>query len=298
MKLELFSFSLNDIFDKKIQDISGYLVYKISNNITNQHYIGSTKLSILKRFVDIDHFNHSHKTQMIINKNHLYRSINKYGIDNFTVDILHICRNKDTMYRLEKFYIYYFDSFNNGFNNSIDGRGDTRKLSEYMKDKWKNDSQYRSKMKSILKDSLRKYLENPKNKAQYSELCSRRMYEYYSDPSRYTNIKKLKKINDTIKKNKNHNFRSKVSIGLKNKYINDSEYRKYVIEKNTRINKDPNVISKQQKGKINKIIEKLEENNLSMCEENYNKFIKKGVCGYKTAIFKYPELFNNIEREL
>lgn len=66
---------------KLSQYMSSY-IYCITNLITNQRYIGKTELTIEKRFK-------KHKSNAI--KGHdtyLYRSMRKYGIDNFSIDIV------------------------------------------------------------------------------------------------------------------------------------------------------------------------------------------------------------------
>lgn len=293
MKLELYSFNLKDIFEENIEDMSGFIIYKITNKITNQHYIGTTKLSILKRFIYVDHFKHSHRTKYVNNKDYLYNSMNKYGIENFQVDILHVCKDQETMYRLEKFFIYYFDSYENGFNKSFDGRsgGNSKEFSNYMKQKWK-DPEYREKMIKILTEAFKNYINNPENRLKYSQDASKRNHLYYSNPYRYTEEKKKARSLQVGNRNKDPEFRKKVSKGLKNKYDTDLEYKLYVKSRNSKMNKDPEVILNQQIGKIKNILFKLEELNLEINEINYNQFVKCGICRYHVAIVKYPDLFD------
>jgi len=58
------------------------MIYQITNIITNDFYIGYTKFTAKHRF-------QSHKYNAKYNiKSHLYNSMNKYGIDNFTIKVI------------------------------------------------------------------------------------------------------------------------------------------------------------------------------------------------------------------
>lgn len=73
-------------------------VYLITNNITNQRYIGKTERSIETRFK-------KHKSNAIRNKDTLlYRSMRKYGIDNFSIIILEET-TKETVSEREIYFI-------------------------------------------------------------------------------------------------------------------------------------------------------------------------------------------------
>ena len=90
-----------------IDNIEKYGVYIIKNDINNKIYIGSTKMSFLKR---IWHHlsclrNNTHKNPI------LQRSFNKYGEDNFSFHIIEVCENKNDVPIREQFYLdQYFNS--------------------------------------------------------------------------------------------------------------------------------------------------------------------------------------------
>ena len=48
-------------------------------------------------------------------------------------------------------------------------------------------------------------------------------------------------------------------------------------------------------GKIKKILLILEQNNMEINKNNYNKFVKCGTLRYDLAIERYPELFNSLQ---
>jgi hypothetical protein len=94
----------------------GYKIYKITNLINNKSYIGDTSISIAYRHFDAWYGGHYNLYLNKVNI-HLYNSMNKYGLDNFTLEIL---PNNETF--TEEYYIELFDSFFNGFNRNPNGK--------------------------------------------------------------------------------------------------------------------------------------------------------------------------------
>ena len=92
-------------------------IYKIENLINNKCYIGQTR-NIQKRW-------NRHRTAPF-NKNDnaydypLYRAIRKYGLENFSFEILEECNVQDLNER-ERFYIDYYDTYFNGYNQTLGG---------------------------------------------------------------------------------------------------------------------------------------------------------------------------------
>ena len=93
-------------------------IYKITNIINNKLYIGKTVNTIEKRFNQ--HKNES-KTERAKNRP-LYRAINKYGIENFEIEIIEEC-NYDILNEREIYWINYYDTYNNGYNATLGGDG-------------------------------------------------------------------------------------------------------------------------------------------------------------------------------
>lgn len=90
-------------------------VYKITNTINNKCYIGQSK-NIQLRWK-------RHKENPLDTRHYpLYRAFSKYGIDNFSFEVLKECSEKD-LDRLEIEYISIYDSYNNGYNQTIGGKG-------------------------------------------------------------------------------------------------------------------------------------------------------------------------------
>lgn len=95
-----------------------YSVYKIKNKITNQCYIGVD--SYYPKRVK------QHQSRLRNNKHrnkHLQASYNKYGIENFTFELLESCTTREDMLNKEIKYIKYFKSLKEGFNHTIGGEG-------------------------------------------------------------------------------------------------------------------------------------------------------------------------------
>lgn len=91
-------------------------IYKIENKITKKVYIGQST-DIEKRWKD--HIN-NYKTSRY--NYAIYRAMNKYGIENFSFEILEECDINQLSIR-EKYWIQYFDSYNNGYNMTVGGDG-------------------------------------------------------------------------------------------------------------------------------------------------------------------------------
>lgn len=51
---------------------------------------------------------------------HFYKALRKYGVENFTFQIIELCR-QDELNEREIYWIKYYDSFNNGYNQTIGG---------------------------------------------------------------------------------------------------------------------------------------------------------------------------------
>jgi group I intron endonuclease len=86
-------------------------IYLIINNINNKMYVGQTKHSIECRFRE--HQQPSKKTAIT-------QAIQKYGKENFTIELLEEC-NIHNLDERETFYIEKYNSYKEGYNNTIGG---------------------------------------------------------------------------------------------------------------------------------------------------------------------------------
>lgn len=97
------------------------LIYKITNNINNKCYIGQTIKTPEERWKE--HKQHAFGTHLNdINKS-LYKAIRKYGVENFTFEVLQ--DNIETYEQLDKAEIYWIDFYNSfikGYNETFGGQ--------------------------------------------------------------------------------------------------------------------------------------------------------------------------------
>lgn len=96
-------------------------IYKITNNVNGKFYIGKTEYDDpYKRYTE--HIRESKKNRSKESKRAIYRAIRKYGIDNFSFDILEESYGLDNCER-EKYYIKLYDTYRNGYNETLGGDG-------------------------------------------------------------------------------------------------------------------------------------------------------------------------------
>lgn len=98
-------------------------IYKITNKLNSKSYIGLTN------YTDPFRRWERHKKDVFhsdYTKRPLYEAIKKYGIENFTFEVLEECLEPQDR---EKFYIQKFDTYNNGYNATLGGDGRKRAFS-------------------------------------------------------------------------------------------------------------------------------------------------------------------------
>lgn len=84
------------------------LIYQIKNNINNKIYVGQTTRHLKQRFAE-------HKRSKSDCK-HLKRAMDKYGVDNFYIEIITVCHTQECANILEDYFIKHFNSIENGYN--------------------------------------------------------------------------------------------------------------------------------------------------------------------------------------
>lgn len=92
-------------------------IYKITNEINGKCYIGQS--------IDIDKRWKEHKTvynHPRCSHYHIYKAFRKYGIENFSFIVIEECQ-QSLLNEREKYWIEYYDSFNNGYNMTVGGEG-------------------------------------------------------------------------------------------------------------------------------------------------------------------------------
>lgn len=93
-------------------------IYLIKNNINGKCYVGKTLKSPAERFSE-----HLRDARKPTKENRpLYRAINKYGDDNFSLHVLEECADKFASER-EVWYIEQLETYAHGYNATVGGDG-------------------------------------------------------------------------------------------------------------------------------------------------------------------------------
>jgi group I intron endonuclease len=94
------------------------LIYKITNTINNKVYIGLTTCTLEYRWS-----RHITESKNQNNKKHLYKSMRKYGVENFTIEEIDNTNDFKELGILERHYISFYDSQdpNKGYNLTAGG---------------------------------------------------------------------------------------------------------------------------------------------------------------------------------
>ena len=90
------------------------LIYKVTNNINGQIYIGQTTLSLEQR-----KYKHEQESRSKYRKTiKFHNALLKYGFSNFTWEILRKCNSQEELDYFEKYYIQLYNSCdrNKGYN--------------------------------------------------------------------------------------------------------------------------------------------------------------------------------------
>lgn len=118
------------------------LIYKIENHINNKVYIGQTINTIQRRY------NGTSLKAIYENmhNDHLRRAMRKYGLDNFSIEILIESDSIDELNGYEQYYINIFNSMdpNHGYNKRDGGKNN--KASTELKQKF---SEIQTELKGI-----------------------------------------------------------------------------------------------------------------------------------------------------
>lgn len=93
-------------------------IYCITNQINGKQYIGKTVYSVKSRFKE----HCKAKNKRIAEHRPLYSAMNKYGIENFSIEQLLECDNSELSY-YEEYYIEKLDTYKNGYNATKGGDG-------------------------------------------------------------------------------------------------------------------------------------------------------------------------------
>lgn len=92
-------------------------IYKITNKVNGKSYIGQTIQNVKERF-----YQHcAIKCSQAVLNMAIHKAINKYGKSNFTIEVIEEVESTNLNDR-EKYWIRYYDSYNNGYNSTEGGQ--------------------------------------------------------------------------------------------------------------------------------------------------------------------------------
>lgn len=145
-----------------------FVIYKIINTTNGKIYIGQTSISLRKRL--IKHLSDA-KITTKTPKHFLQKAIIKYGYENFIIEIVETCKNKQELNEREIYWINHYNSTNPnlGYNCTYGGQGNKNvceiskesrlKISQNAKEHWSN-PEYKLKQQISRKRSyLRKQIQ-------------------------------------------------------------------------------------------------------------------------------------------
>lgn len=213
-------------------------IYKITNLINNKCYVGQST-NIERRLI-----NHKNMLKYDNHKNiHLQRSVNKYGLENFSFDIIETLNeeNYDLLNEKEIFYIKEYKSMynENGYNIECGGLNckksiESIKRATESRSKLFDDPNYIKKISNIHKQI---YVNNPELGKEISNRNKLRMLDV-----NFVNNHKLKTIEAMNKQEVREKISSGVQEALKNsdmlENIKKSHNTKEYKEKQTQIQKE------------------------------------------------------------
>lgn len=142
-----------------------FVIYRVSNTINGKVYIGIT--NEFKRRLK-EHKYHSKSGSGL-----LYRSIRKYGIENFKFEVIEICKDLNETRLREIFWINEYKSFDRGFGYNLTTGGEDISFREESIDKMRNATY-----------AVKPYGKNKKYKGVYKD-CETYCYRFEIDKKIY-----------------------------------------------------------------------------------------------------------------
>lgn len=94
-------------------------IYLVKNLINGHSYIGQS-INIRKRFISHHLVDYKNPNNNCYNTK-FYQALRKYGLDNFSVQILELCPQSE-LDQKEIYYIGRYDTYNQGYNSTIGGQ--------------------------------------------------------------------------------------------------------------------------------------------------------------------------------
>jgi len=216
-------------------------IYKITNIINDKCYIGQTAGDKKCRWNGTLNDARSHYNR------HFYRAVNKYGAENFKIDIIKKC-SEDELDDWETYYISYYNSTDRRYGYNMESGGNKNKhhceesrrkmskshIGKKQSEETKKKQSESHKGKKLSKEHIKNLSESHKGKLlgyKQSEEHKRNLSESHKNPSEETR----KKMSKAKKGNKNalgckysEETRKKMSESKKGKKQSEEHIRKRV----------------------------------------------------------------------
>ena len=95
------------------------IVYLATNTVNGKQYVGQTTSTLERRWQK------HYQSARAKNQRHykISRALVKYGKNNFTVEVLAVCKNKTDMDKKEKYFIKTLETREKGYNITSGGEG-------------------------------------------------------------------------------------------------------------------------------------------------------------------------------
>lgn len=187
------------------EETYGY-IYKITNLINNKSYIGKTNKENKCRW------DGTLKGAKIYNK-HLQNSMNKYGVDNFKIDIIDSTKDENELNKKEIYWIAFYNTIDQNYGYNKTYGGDGAKLTEETKKKISE---------TILRRKERYgYIHSPETRKKMSESHKGKkpmLGKHHSEETR-------KKISDANRGKKHPNYGKHLSKEMRKK-ISEGQIRR------------------------------------------------------------------------
>lgn len=195
-----------------------YSIYRIQNTINGKVYIGYSE-NVKNRFAQHKRYGNDGKKR----KSKLYAAMNKYGVENFTFDVIYQSLDMDHCKNcMETEFIIEYDSYYNGYNMTLGGEGfDSESNSAYSKKRWESQAYRDSFVKSregIFQTDEYRQKQGEKSKENWKDESYRQsvldgIARYWNEHAREEQSRKLKetlsspeqikRLSDNAKKNWN-----------------------------------------------------------------------------------------------
>ena len=207
-------FDLSNISEEMLQNVG---VYKITNKINGDFYVGSCDRCFKERFKEHCRYYEMYKEGKRNNLHpKLWNAYDKYGIENFSIDIIEILSGKtsEEILEREEFFIH---NLNPRYNISLYPTcGGKPNLGRKLDEEWKQKIGEKSKQYKHSEETLKKVSENNKKGAVKLKMIN-------------INTKEEINFNSWVDASKYFNLKS--SSSLQNSYKKSGKWKEWIIEK-------------------------------------------------------------------